>query len=233
MADAGSADYGPAMGIDLGVVIGSDAPFTREALLRLPQRLSGAVFERESEALARAAGYAGLRTAQERERFCRWEWETARWIAGLWPRRTTWKDTVAAAANRGLPPYTRWAGFSVYFFRGCLCMTHLEKYGAFLQNRRYGLREEAGLRLRLRRCCFAIASALGGRAALYLADTAGPAAHVSRWLHEGLSFDDIEARVREAFGPPPASFPTGTVDDWFVDDFHRVGPGSRLYLGAR
>jgi hypothetical protein len=220
------------MGIDLMAIVGCEPPLSVERMFLLTERLGAEVFRREGEALVDAVGFGGVRTSRERERFCTWDWsgDYSRSLVGYWNRLRP-RSAIAAALKRGDRPIAWWAGFRAKFFERCIRMTHIEKYGAFVRNERWGLLQEAGLRLHLRRCCFAVARALGGSGAIYLPDGGEQADSVCQWVNEGRSFGEIATLLREAYGPPPARFSEAGDKDYFIDDFSLVDERSRLYLG--
>jgi hypothetical protein len=144
------------------------------------------------------------------ERFARIHWSedaltekqvTAQWAADRW---------VAV----------HWAGFTIGVGRRTIAMTHIEKFGAFLDR-------DLGLQMPLRRACRAFASLVGGREALYGADSSYPTERVFEWALEGMTFGAIIESLTAIAGPPATELSrcdrgtegVRTLAGWFIDRF--------------
>jgi hypothetical protein len=211
------------MGVNLDILVGYRVPIDESELLRLPERLSAPIFREVAESLLEAAVYPGVGTAAERAEFCTWHWQDPGERRWFWSRRS-WPDEVRRRAKVGLAPTMRWAGFHVDFYRLYARLTHIEKYGAFLQGKRYRLPAESGLQHHLRRCCRVFATTFGTCRALYLPDSGNAPVQIARkWAAEGLSFDAIASRLEREFGEQPPSLSACGTDDYFIDDFAGLG----------
>ncbi len=199
------------MGIDLQVTL----PHTLDAsaVARLPEfaALSSAITRASTDlhsalasrwsALPPVADFAALRWSDSPP--------TANSITALW------------AAHQA--PGLEWAAFAIYVGRHAIVMTHIEKFGAFLDR-------DVGLQRPLRVACRAFAAVVGADAAIYAADSYHPTELTLEWTMRGMTFDSIVLELGVRVGPASAEIANcerdvdgaRSLSGWYLDRFEEL-----------